>query len=352
MKNKAKIIIAILVVVAVIIGGVLVVTKSDNNVDVKQNVQENVQVNVEAEYDVVEMGLYPQTKVTDNSLLGNLNALTLEWISYGYYSEKNYVNFTRIESGDWMQYADVEYNGNKYRAVKFSLYRPEMVSFEAGKEAKGTYQDDNGYVVDTVYWFKYEPIQWRVLDESNGLMLSEKILDCQAFNETDIGQFRYDYSESSIREWLNGDFCNIAFSETEKSKIVLTECENSGEDNDHSTYVGKTTEDKVFLMSDTDVVNVSYGFSADEKAYDELKQKKATDYAKIQGIKIWNREEMQNVTSEKADELSDWWTRSIYTGVDGNQLANRVDVVEYSGYVGYGYTPEISGVCPAICVKK
>lgn len=50
-----------------------------------------------------------------------------------------------------MQYADVEYDGERYRGVKFTQYRMDTTTYSTT-----TWQDDNGYDTGTVYWFRYE----------------------------------------------------------------------------------------------------------------------------------------------------------------------------------------------------
>ncbi|MCQ2475981.1 MAG: hypothetical protein MJ173_08785 [Clostridia bacterium] len=69
----------------------------------------------------------------------------------------------------------------KYRGVKFSTYRPCWTE-DASTTSADTQQDDNGYTVGNTYWFKYEPLVWRVLDSSTGLVMCESIIDSQAYN--------------------------------------------------------------------------------------------------------------------------------------------------------------------------
>lgn len=80
--------------------------------------------------DIVEFGSYPQSKVTNSSLVSALNSVSKNWVSYGYYSgtgcyATDYgTGYATMVQGDWMKYADFTYNGTKYRAVTFSQYRP------------------------------------------------------------------------------------------------------------------------------------------------------------------------------------------------------------------------------------
>lgn len=68
--------------------------------------------------DVGTFGSYPQTRETDDETLAGLDALTHNWVSYRYYSGTGGWN-TQTQS-DYMQYADVTYRGDRYRAVIFS----------------------------------------------------------------------------------------------------------------------------------------------------------------------------------------------------------------------------------------
>lgn len=101
--------------------------------------------------DIVEFGSYPQSEVTDSSLVSALNGVSKTWVSYGYYSGMGdhatdfSVGYGTMVQGDWMKYADFTYNGTKYRAVNFSQYRPECTYYSSSPD--WTYQDDNGYIL-------------------------------------------------------------------------------------------------------------------------------------------------------------------------------------------------------------
>ena len=72
--------------------------------------------------DIIEFGTYPQSKVTDSATITALNGLALDWNYYNYYSGND--SWGSMKSDNFMSYADVTYGGTKYRAVKFSAYRP------------------------------------------------------------------------------------------------------------------------------------------------------------------------------------------------------------------------------------
>ena len=114
---------------------------------------------------------------TLGATLGALAPAWASWTSYDYDSGTGDWYDGKMSPGDYMRYCDVTYGGQKYRAVRFTRYRP----CETGctSSADNTYQDDNGYVTGTTYWFRYDPLQWRVLDPSAGLVLCETIIDSQ-----------------------------------------------------------------------------------------------------------------------------------------------------------------------------
>ena len=68
---------------------------------------------------------------------------------------------------------------------------------------------------------------------------------------------------------------------------------------DVNEYACVDTQDQVFLLSYQDVLNASYGFSADGSA-SVTRQLKPTDYAKSQGIE----------TDPQYSGASWWWLRS------------------------------------------
>ncbi len=213
--------------------------------------------------DGIAYGSYPQTRVTDEKLLAALNAADGTWVSYGYYLKN--------QPDDYMQYKDVELDGEKYRAVQFSTYRPQKTydaAYKPGSES-GAEQYTNGYFANTVYWFRYEPLAWRVLDatyEKNLLVFAMSVLDAQPF-----AQKGNDYAASVIRTWLNDSFVRTAFSADETAFLKEAALADVG------------VTDKVFLLSLDDMTNTAYGFS-DSTSSDDARSAMGTDYAKAQGM--------------------------------------------------------------------
>lgn len=89
--------------------------------------------------------------------------------------------------------------------------------------------DGNYYVrveKGSLYYFKVEPIKWRILEDRNGnyQLLSEYILECQNWDNSSNN-----YKESSIRRWLNSTFYNHTFTEELQQIIQATLVDNSVE---------------------------------------------------------------------------------------------------------------------------
>ena len=125
--------------------------------------------------DTIEFGSYPQTDVT-NELGSVLEQQGGEWISYNYYENSSYsYQDGEMKPSDYMRFRDVDYNGAKYRGVVFDHYRPFV------QKTALDIQKQNGYNPGKTYWFRYDPIQWRVLDPSTGLVISETVLDSHEF---------------------------------------------------------------------------------------------------------------------------------------------------------------------------
>ena len=304
-----------------------------------------------AEYsvgDIIEFGSYPQSEVTkesDNATYAKLEAATKNWISYGYYSGDG--SYGSMKQGDWMQYADISLGGSRYRAVRFTQYRPYWT--EDPSSSGNSYQGDNGYTINNLYYFKYEPLKWQVLDPTKGLVLSKSIIDSQAYSNTiyengtdaygytaywnnaSYTKYANDYATSSIRKWLNEDFYNTAFTSAQKQNILPTTLDNKAYSTDYSKYDSISTTDNVFLLSYSEAQNASYGFTSSTSST-ETREAVGTDYAKAQGLWV-----------NSSNKCSRWRLRSA-----GFSSYNACKV-NGDGYVYYyGVSSTDYGVRPAM----
>ena len=250
----------------------------------------------------VYFGSYPQSEVLFNNALKNAledaaGELPEEDDPYGWTSYKYYMNSKN--DTDYMWYIDVEYQGNKYRGVYFDYYRPPTT--KGGRYLIDNHQRDNGYRTDNVYWFKYEPIKWRILQEKGGraFLFSESILDSREFAVSDNGGLNMvelgvpnpnNYAHSVIRKWLNETFLQTAFSESEQSVIRVTTVDNSPSSAGFEVCENacEDTEDRIFLLSRKEAMTPEYGFDSDS-GNDPARSKYCTSYAKAQGVWCDNR---------------------------------------------------------------
>lgn len=304
----------------------------------------------------IYFGSYPQTKVTDQSLVSSLNSLagtlptssnSYSWTSYGYYISGSIQDF--------MWYIDKTYSNEKYRGVYFISYRPDCCTYNSS--ADNSLQDDNGYNLGTVYWFKYEPVKWRVLTESGNrvFLMCDIAIDSQQYyhnNETRTidGKTVYanNYAESEIRRWLNDTFYNTAFNSLQKLLIKTTNIDNSARStnpyNDatywnsgKNSYTCNNTNDKIFLLSQYELTLPTYKFN-DSSWCDETRRLKSSDYAKSQGC-------CQTLTGGHYQGNCWWWLRS--PGDTYSMLVRYVSTVGSSD--NSGFVRETSyGVVPAL----
>ena len=283
--------------------------------------------------DIITFGSYPQSKVTDDALISSLEsaAESYWWASYDYYSGNGGTDDGSMKpNSDMMYYKDILYSGNMYRAVWIKEYR----TLQTGRDSSdfNSYQDDNGYYADNVYYFRYEPLTWRILDPSEGYVMCTKAIDAQAYqnfvyrngnefyNSKGSAYFASDWATSSLRQWLNDDFYKVAFTDAEKAQIGTSLIETSSTYSPQ--YSGVDTYDKIFLPAFGDVLNGEYGFDP-SYANDPAKQIKSTDYAQSQGCYADN------------SGSSWWWLRTPYDSVDSlgigeNGWPGNIYIVNYT----------------------
>ena len=302
--------------------------------------------------DIIEYGNYPQSKVTNSALKSYLTTAAgsvSAWNSYDYYSGTGNQTDGKMSAKDFMRYKDVIYNGEKYRGVYFSAYRPFSTGLTCS--LSNTRQYENGYYTETIYWFKYEPIKWRVLDPAAGMIMTESDIDAQAFNnfvqkygEVYFNEVYYkyasDWSMSSLRAWLNDDFLGTAFSDAQKANIKTTHLTTFS--TSEIEYNSNPTDDKVYLLSYDDVINPAYGFSANNTEKDTARKAKGTDYAKCQGLYI--------SSADGSKDCSYWYLRSPYQSLDASAVNPNGTV--YASFSVYGTSYGIRPVCNLSVLKS
>lgn len=205
-------------------------------------------------------------------------------------------------------------------------------------------------------YFKVEPIKWRVLTtDYNGtgkkLLLAENILINKAYDDDSNS-----YADSTIRNYLTGDFLTTAFTQAEQAAIATTTVVNNARSTNpdgsaeewnsgaNDCASDTPTEDKIFLLSEQEVTKADYGFAA---AYDECKGDGThDDSTRIRMTTAFA--EANGADQTTAGYGGYWWLRSPY--YDGSYDARVVDDDGFANdyfSVDYGN----NGVVPALCLN-
>lgn len=316
--------------------------------------------------DIVTFGSYPQSRVTDEYTITRLDMLVKKytWTNFDYYSGtgESFDGKMKVDKAI-MQYMDIAYKGVKYRAVSLNRHRPRYTGEDINKEYVG--HNYYGYEEGNIYYFKYEPLVWRILDSEEGLVMCDKIIDAQAFqnfiykygdfyySDLDISYYASCWEVSSLREWLNDDFYNTAFNATEQSRIMTTHVVQDYDKAFSKKEYGADTDDKIFLLSKKQATNSYYGFGEKEDKVDSEKMMKGTEYARCQGLQVedkgnssWLLRTPYNytriggglVTVSPYGKLADWSSYASFTGV-GIVPAVRLDMK--SSCIQHSYIPSV-----------
>ena len=307
----------------------------------------------------IEFGLWPQSLKAENVKITE--------------EQKKINGFSAFKGSDNNFYIKVE-SAESYSSERNKYKFQDGTEIENGKE----------------YFFRLEPIKWRILS-GNGtekaLLFSEKIItggikfyklkDSERYyipgtgylykpreiNGNEIQPNNYEFSE--VRAFLNGlngesygvsdffekGFFDIAFSEEEKKSILTSKIDNSENSTTDYTgtwkkaygYASNDTEDKIFLLSEYEITNPSYGF----KNYDEsdvFRKKTVTDYAKASGAFAW-------MSDDEFYNLGTYYLRSPFLATANyciqyvNQNGDAKRTYEIINY------PPTPSVCPAMFIN-
>ena len=247
----------------------------------------------------IEYGQYPQTYV--GAELNN----TLE----NAYNSGTILEEPFISDPAEKRTAEVyRYNGQLYARLEDAYVRTSDIIFQNGEVA------ENG----KNYWFKFEPIKWRILNYTeymNGaplMVIAEKVLNVIPFNssETDGNSWA---EHCLIREWLNGTFCANVFERTGDDKIIMEVEKKNNSFSSETDGTGVSTMDKIWILSVDEVT--SYFSSQNDRIASP------TDYSLVNFAAVWG-----NGTS---NQRCYWWLRT-----SKSSETNRVKVVNPDGGIG------------------
>ena len=256
-------------------------------------------------YDIIEFGSYPQSEVTGEALTGE------------------------ITEAEYDEYGDCVVGENKYRRVEIK-----------GNKGSNETEENAEY-----RYFKYEPVEWRVLNvyDNKMTLLSDKAIDAQWYdNEQTL------WSNSKLRKWINGlqlfesDYKYLKYPELSMIETMFNDYQLSSL---KDKFV--TSEDSISLISVNGAMLEKYGFIKYDKINDVARQMCATDYA------IAN--EASGEIHEDGKFYADWWTQSV-----GKNWVCDVSIILHSGYVSVSGTYmnglNLKGlrpaICPMVCLKQ
>ncbi len=198
----------------------------------------------------INLGVYPQT--------------------VAYYKAVDRMSETVDETGYYIS----EYDNEHYvKVAKAKVYG-----------TKYRFSDEDIIKGDNLYYFKVEPIKWRVYlkaDVKGGdviiYLISDTILDSHAFctgyemNYADGLYYRSDspsvladnWGYSDLRKWLNDDFIKNAFSPAEREKLVGRETSSVNKntpyiEQDNTEYVWVPTYAEASLLASKRALTTDY----------------------------------------------------------------------------------------------
>lgn len=235
-------------------------TSVDTTPTTDPNVDPETEPKLSDDKKTITYGLYPQTVVSDETLISELNT-----------------NYSNIEENTYIVYKD-----NFFLKITSTVFKEETYTFDNGSSIEN----------NKSYWFSCEPIVWNVLSSENNtyFSISSVLLDTaiyyKDYEERSINDktiYSNNYEHSDIRTWLNNDFYNKAFSFNDRC-IVTTTVDNTQKTTDSSTntYISNNTEDKVYLPSYEDYLNSNYGFDSSNNL-SSTRTAKTTDFARAKG---------------------------------------------------------------------
>ena len=181
-------------------------------------------------YELVSFGNYPQAEVVTTSIAkkfyGSLDSKVVtdedghrqyeDYLPEGSFLLDFYKNEGDLVIDDatykalsgngvtWDAQGECTYNGEKYRRIGTE----DLRGFAGSGDLVSRYGFQRYQWDDKYHYFKYQPIQWRILSNSDGsyLLLSDKCLDSESLfsKQRERGEPKYTWKNSNIRSWLNG----------------------------------------------------------------------------------------------------------------------------------------------------
>ena len=161
-----------------------------------------------------------------------------------------------------------------------------------------------------------EPIEWQILkrETSRILLISKYALDCRQYNSSST---YVTWETCTLRKWLNSDFLNAAFT-AEEQNLISTVTLSAEKNPRHDINSGKSTQDRVFLLSISEVAEYFDSYKARRCA--------PTNFALAQGTYT----DEKNMVDGRPPCW--WWLRSPGYNSDNAAYVNYDGSVVYYGH--------------------
>ncbi|MBR6515190.1 MAG: toll/interleukin-1 receptor domain-containing protein [Clostridia bacterium] len=184
-----------------------------------------------------------------------------------------------IDSGNIIEAYDalIALDGYKDSAQKASSIYDEYKTEKLKNVKVGDYVFFGAYEQDNNTFNGKEVVEWLVLDVKDGkaLVISKYALNSKPYISS--YNFIVAWESCSLREWLNDDFINAAFSAVERA-MIPTVTVSADKNPSYDTDPGNETQDKVFLLS---ITEANKYFSSDS-----ARECEPTDYAVANGAYV------------------------------------------------------------------
>lgn len=250
------------------------------------------------ERETMTFGIYPQSHISDESLIDVLKTLSPNSVGYYLYGGHYY-----------------------YKSVaQKSIY---------GDGAAYHFDDGIQIVNGETYWYSCDPIEWMVFKNEDGkkLLFASKVLDCSSYSTSGLNN----YKDSNVRAYINNDFYNKAFIAGETP--LTTEVDNSPTSTgfENNPYACENTLDKVFLPSAKELF---YPDFYDHPELCEITKRYSTDFARASGA------------DASVNFGSAYLTRSPC-----NRNEDSLMIVTNGGAVFSGTVDQVKAICPMITIN-
>ena len=298
----------------------------------------------------VNMGKYPQTYVGNT-----MNKELKTWYKSLTQTEKDnptetytaYKGHTSGTLNEPVVYNAYEYiDGNTYCRV------PQADLYNSGAK---TFNDGTKIVNGETYWFKVEPIQWRVLTENYtdtenttpvSYLLNEYVLSSNTTfnpNASNTNCTHYSAETNALRPFLNEVFFADAFTTKEQALIAQRTLTDADLDGTGSVGDIASTEPlNVFAPSYYDMIEPDYGFNSSYSNQDQQRRASATDFAMANYAykTTSNRPDIHGLAS------SYYWTSSASSASNYAFLVNT-----FGNVLSYSVSNEYDAARPGLLFK-